>query len=113
MARPWMPLYIGDYIADTRHLRTVQHGAYLLLMMHYWARGSLPDNDGQLARITGLPLKEWLRHRPVLQALFRDGWTHPRLDVEIAKTNRKMAHAKEAGSKGGTVTAIRNWRSRR
>jgi Protein of unknown function (DUF1376) len=66
MKRPWMALYVGDYLGDTGHLTTAQHGAYLLLMMHYWRKGELPYDDRQLSKITKLPLKTWCEYRPYL-----------------------------------------------
>jgi uncharacterized protein YdaU (DUF1376 family) len=107
MKRWWMPLDIGNYASDTGHLSTVQHGAYLLLIMHYWAMGKLPDDDQQLANITRLPLDEWLRHRPVLEAFFYEGWKHRRLDAEIARNEELRGKRARAGSKGGTVTFMK------
>jgi uncharacterized protein YdaU (DUF1376 family) len=88
MKRPWMPLYVGDYLGDTGHLTTAQHGAYLLLMMHYWRKGELPDDDRQLSKITKLPLKTWCDYRPVLQDFFHSGWKHKRIDAELERMMR-------------------------
>jgi uncharacterized protein YdaU (DUF1376 family) len=106
MNRPWMPLYVGDYLGDTGHLTTAQHGAYLLLMMHYWRKGELPDDDRQLSKITKLPLKTWCDYRATLQDFFHEGWKHKRIDTELAKMVRVSEKRAIAGQKGGLGSAL-------
>jgi uncharacterized protein YdaU (DUF1376 family) len=106
MNRPWMPLYVGDYLGDTGHLTTAQHGAYLLLMMHYWRKGELPDDDRQLSKITKLPLKTWCDYRATLQDFFYEGWKHKRIDAELAKMMRVSEKRAIAGQKGGLGSAL-------
>lgn len=101
-----MPLYVGDYLGDTGHLSTVQHGAYLLLMMHYWRKGELPDDDTQLAAITKLPPRIWADVRPTIQAFFYDGWRHKRIDEELLRMQEKTARRAAAGQKGGLQAAM-------
>lgn len=103
MIRPWMPLYVADYRQDTAHLSAAQHGAYLLLIMHYWATGSLPDDDGQLARIACLSVPEWKRNRAAIAAFFENGWKHKRIEAEIAKAEA----ISEAGRRAGKASAER------
>lgn len=106
MARPWMPIYVGDYVRDTTHLSTVQHGAYILLILHYWTRGELPDDDQQLANITRLSLDQWQSHRPILQKFFYDGWKHKRIETELRRSVEKADKARLAGEKGRLVAAM-------
>jgi len=106
MNPPWMPLYVGDYLGDTGHLTTAQHGAYLLLMMHYWRKGELPDDDRQLSKITKLPLKTWCEYRPTLQDFFYEGWKHKRIDAELERMLRVSQRRAIAGQKGGIGSAL-------
>lgn len=105
-----MPLYVGDYLGDTGHLSTSQHGAYLLLMMHYWRQGGLPDDDKQLAAITKLPLRIWIDTRETIQSFFYDGWQHKRIEGELYKMETATGKRAAAGSKGGTQATINRWR---
>ena len=101
----WMPLYPGDYLADTGHLNQAQHGGYLLLLMAMWRRdGRVPDDDQELAAITRSTAQEWKKLRPVLQKLctVENGfWTQRRLLFELAKANRRYQSKVENGRKGG------------
>jgi uncharacterized protein YdaU (DUF1376 family) len=98
MSRPWMPLYVADYLRDTRRLTAAEHGAYLLLIMEYWTAGELPDDDRQLSRIACMTPAEWRRARPNVQGFFQDGWTHKRINAELARSaeisSKRSASAK-------------------
>lgn len=101
----WMPLYVADYLRDTMHLTTEQHGAYMLLLMACWTRGgSLPSDPAQLAGIARMPLSAWRKAAPVLMAFFAadgDGLTHKRVTAEREKAQRLSDARRDSGSKGG------------
>jgi uncharacterized protein YdaU (DUF1376 family) len=101
--KPWMPLYIADYLKDTTHLGALESGAYLHLIMDYWTNGGLPSDERQLARIAKLTDKEWKACRATLQAFFHDGWKHKRIDQEIA-------HASDVSEKRKKAVAEREQR---
>jgi uncharacterized protein YdaU (DUF1376 family) len=99
----WMPLYIGDYLADTSRLTTEQHGAYLLLLMDYWRNGPPPDDEEILQNITRLSKFLWKKHGPILRKFFtvEEGvWKHKRIDEEMTKALSDKALASEKGKKG-------------
>ena len=106
-ALPFMPLYVADYLADSAHLSTTGHGAYLLLIMTYWQRGEpLPDDDRKLARIARLTDPEWEEIKGDIRDFFtpQDGrLTHGRIDRELenvsVKSDKKRASAEKRWGK--------------
>ena len=107
MSRAWMPFYVADYLADTGHLTTAEHGAYLLLIMHYWSNGGLPDDDKKLARIVRMSPSEWAEARETLSEFFQDGWSHKRIDAEFARAAEKSQKAAASASKRWDANAMR------
>jgi len=100
MSLPRMSFHIGDYRKDTGHLRAAEHGAYLLLIMHYWTKGGLPDDDRQLAAIACMSDREWKQARPILQAFFQEGWKHKRVEQELVVAQEKYERRSRAGVSG-------------
>lgn len=96
----WMPLDVTDYLNDTGHLSTLQHGAYMLLLMHYWRHGPLPDDDEQLAAITKTDAKAWKAMKAVIRRFFQpdhNGELHQkRADAERVKAIDISAKRKTA-----------------
>lgn len=100
----WMPIYIGDYLKDTRHLTTEEHGAYILILMELWNKG-------------GSLKKQFLpRIAPVDGDFFRDLWPaiseffdengegiieQKRLSQELESSVKRRMAAAENGRKGG------------
>jgi uncharacterized protein YdaU (DUF1376 family) len=105
MSRPWMPLYLDDYLGDTGHFRAAEHGAYLLLIMHYWKRGCLPVDDRQLSAIARMSPAEWKRAKTVIEPMFLPGWKHKRIDAEL----ERAAEVSEKYAKRARGAAEKRW----
>lgn len=93
MSKPdtWMPLYIGDYLADTMHLSAEEHGAYLLLIMHYWRNGKI-KNDAtviqQIARIKPSRVSKDIVSTVSSFFAVEDGYlVHSRIERELSEAN--------------------------
>lgn len=112
MSAPFMQLYVADYLGDTRHLTTEQHGAYLLLLMTMWrADGRLPNDDKKLARIASCPPSRWAKIKDEVMEFFvieGDEITNQRLMFELKKASEKSIKRAEAGTKGGRAKSLKS-----
>jgi uncharacterized protein YdaU (DUF1376 family) len=100
MSKPWMPFYVADYLADTGHLNAAQHGAYLMLIMHYWRKGSIPSDSVQQAQIARMSPEDWGDNQATVLAFFDADLKHKRIDQELA-------HAEDVSNKRRTARAQR------
>lgn len=96
-----IPLFGDAYLADTRHLSTEEHGAYLLLMMAAWRQDDcgLPMDDKKLARIVGLTEFKWGKIKDTILEFWtvRDGRIYQeRLLKEWDFVSTKSAKNREA-----------------
>lgn len=101
MKRPWMPLYVGDYLAKTGHLTTLQHGAYMLLLMHYWVNGKLPTDETQLQAIARMTPEQWLSNSLAIASFFTRDWRHSRMEEELEKVKNISRKRAMFGQRGG------------
>lgn len=115
MSAPFMQLYVADYLGDTRHLTTEQHGAYLLMLMTMWRSGGrLPNNPRKLARVTGCTVSRWAKISPDVMAFFDvdgDDIVNSRLTFELEKAQEKSIKRAKAGTRGGNAKSLKTQKS--
>lgn len=109
---PYFPFYPADYMADTAHLSTEQHGAYMLLLMTAWARGGrLPNEPAKLARIARVSPRRWhIIADDVLEfwEVEGDEIISKRLEREHKKASSKSQKRSDAGKRGAKAKALKN-----
>jgi uncharacterized protein YdaU (DUF1376 family) len=101
---PAMPLFTDAYLGDTRHLTTLQHGAYLLMLMVAWRSTdcALPNDDVYLSRITGMDRRTWNANKETLLAFWRlndeQKWVQARLKDEYNYVEQKRNNNSASGN---------------
>jgi uncharacterized protein YdaU (DUF1376 family) len=110
MKYPWMPLFWGDFLANTMHLSAQEAGAYLFLIAHAWEHeGEIPTEPVRLARIAHVRQDQWKKVWPALENFFErnrgglsigrptDQWyTHRRVTDELRRLGKISNERKAA-----------------
>jgi len=93
MNLPYYNRYPGDYARDTRDLTLAEHGAYTLLLDHYYSNGCLKHTLEQCFRLcSAFTQEEKSAVVAVLDRFFDPhpdgGYIHERVEKEIVKQTK-------------------------
>jgi uncharacterized protein YdaU (DUF1376 family) len=107
-APAYLPLFGSDYLADTRHLTTEEHGAYLLLMIAAWRQDDcgLPLDDKKLSRIVGLSMRKWMAIRTTILEF----WKVEKGRIYQPRLHKEWTYACKK-SEGNRQNARKRWSS--
>lgn len=129
MTLPWYPRDMGLYARDTKHLSLLEHGAYNLLMDHYYANGGLPSckqcssnaqlmpDHSRLYRLcSAISKDEQTAVDNVIEMYFKlskkGEYVHKKCDEVIKEQAEKHERRVNAGRKGGQSNAASNANSK-
>ena len=98
-------LYIGDYQRDTGHLSVTEHGAYLLMLQHYYATEKPLPTGKTLHRLLRAQDKTERDAIDAVVGMFweesPEGLVNARADEEIRKGSHQREINREIGKRGG------------
>lgn len=101
----WFRFNVGDYLADTLHFTSLQHGIYILLLLHaYKHGGQIPGSPAELARIARIENNFTRRLMAPVLGLFE---RHPMGGYSHKRVLQELEHAKTISAMGKHAAAHR------
>jgi uncharacterized protein YdaU (DUF1376 family) len=100
MKYQFMPMFWGDFFANTLHLSAQELGAYTALIGHAWEHGgNIAVMD--LQRVARVSNRHWPKVRPRLSSFFNTSkvlhyWHHERVHAELSKAAKISSKRKGA-----------------
>lgn len=102
-SKPYMPFYTADYMNDTAHFTMAEHGAYMLMIIHYWhTEKPLPNDDKKLAQICKTTTRGYRQVKLSVTDLFThagDTLVHKRIEKELQEYREKIEFKRLLGKK--------------
>lgn len=107
MKYQFMPMFWGDFFANTLHLTAQELGAYVALIGHAWEKGGLIA-EADVQRVSRVGNRHWQKVRPRVAQFFDTSkvlgyWHHERVHTELARSaeisNKRKDAAEQMHSK--------------
>lgn len=103
----WMPVFIGDLLADTMHLTPAEFGAYMRIMFHQWRRGHM--DEGDIPTITGMSADAWSIAQAKLKEFLSIDEAGLLFQKRTDREKEKATHNRSVFTKRATDAANKRW----
>jgi uncharacterized protein YdaU (DUF1376 family) len=100
----WLPLYWQKFIIGTLELSAEETGAYILLLIHQWDKGFIPENDKEIKKISRVSTKKLSK---VLEKFEKINGKYYNNTIEIIRIEQQEKNDKN--SNRGTKGAKARW----
>lgn len=106
---PALPFFTDAYLSDTRHLTTLQHGAYILLLMTAWRSPDckLPNDDTYLARIVGMDKRTWANNRDAVMSFWKQDGAQKFYQGRLLDERNYVEQVRNKNSAAGKASALK------
>jgi uncharacterized protein YdaU (DUF1376 family) len=101
----WMPWYVSDYIARTRHLTLAQRGALADMFAIAWTSGPLPADVNRIAAMVGAAPAEFRKIWPGISGWWTETEDHHLVNVELEGRRLEAIRTYQARAESGRNSA--------
>lgn len=111
---PFLPMFVGDFMAATGEWEGEEQALYALLLMHQWAIGHLPTEVPKLARLARFDQHNFERWWPTVAPKFEtrqvEGFGLRLLNRRLEEHRAKSLALSEKNAQAGKRGAAQKWR---
>lgn len=112
--QPFLPLFVGDFMAATDEWEGEEQGLYLACMLRQWAGGSLPADPVKLCRQLRWSQANFDRYWPIVSRKFvgfEDRELGARVkNIRLEEHREKTIEIGKKNSAAGKLGAAKTWR---
>ena len=109
MKPPAFQLYAADFYMDVSGWTNEEVGTYFRLLMHSWVNGPLPNDMGELSRITQSSAKKFTNKWQKLSTKFTLNGDGKYINTRLEQTREEQANYRESLSEAGKKGAKKRW----
>lgn len=106
---PAFLFYAEDFATGTAAMSPMEVGVYIRCLCHQWSHGYVPDDERQIARLSGAMLEEIASAWPSVSKKFVETSPGQLQNTRLEQVREDLLETSERRSKAGKRGAVKRW----